>query len=635
MKLAAYRSRLLTNEQHSTMHDEICAAVLAAEPPNERAAMEWLTITSSYLHDVAPPSGGDLWSYLTDAKVASWIGASVLGGRSTHTLKTRRIVLERIIRVHRGGPSTIPNAAPRAVLPAPLTLATTVDLLAACQAEPSSAALRGFVAYIGAGIGHTKRALRFVATPDGLAVEMKEGDRHAIVSQLGTLSELAGQALRAEDWAELRATASALRIWLDPTVAIQTFRMLAVSESHLPLDETILRHRLGEPALSGIAEHLDVPDFITDPLLRSVLRGPGVTELGAVCTGDTTGTRSARPPRGGRIGGAAQMPRQISRAKARRLARQHAAQAAAASVVPDAVSSYIARYVPDEADAAWDTFAADVRSMLGRSGLKTVETTRKYAVALTSYLRWRNSEGLTTSCPQALTFVGIESFAARGLAHLSERSKRDYRSRLRTLAMKVNASADAPRIPGTGYNAVRAGYSTAEEAAIRRTALSQRRPEVRRRLSAVVGFCGGGGLNAKELRLLSRTHVVIADDGITVAISGDSPRTVVIRRTYETHVLRALDGVESEALVLDVGVEGKGENPVARIITQAEAHTDIPQIDTRRLRTTWITWLITQPIPLQVALAASGLRSPRTFSDMVELMPACDDFKSLRGGDAA
>ena len=42
--------------------------------------------------------------------------------------------------------------------------------------------------------------------------------------------------------------------------------------------------------------------------------------------------------------------------------------------------------------------------------------------------------------------------------------------------------------------------------------------------------CGGGGLNAKELRLLSRTHVVIADDGITVAISGDSPRTVVIRR---------------------------------------------------------------------------------------------------------
>ena len=48
--------------------------------------------------------------------------------------------------------------------------------------------------------------------------------------------------------------------------------------------------------------------------------------------------------------------------------------------------------------------------------------------------------------------------------------------------------------------------------------------------------------------------------------------------------------------------------------------TDVPHIDAARLRTTWLAELMGEPVPLNVLLAAAGLRSARTITDLFRML---------------
>jgi hypothetical protein len=67
-------------------------------------------------------------------------------------------------------------------------------------------------------------------------------------------------------------------------------------------------------------------------------------------------------------------------------------------------------------------------------------------------------------------------------------------------------------------------------------------------------------------------------------------------------------------------------------VDKAEVFDDCPRIDSRRLRTTWITWLATRRVPLNVLMAASGLTSARTLTDIVASLPPVDPTAVLRDG---
>lgn len=624
-RLDRYESRILTADQRATMHADICATVVAANPPNASTAIAWMTVVSGFIRDIAPAQGGPLWEYLTDAKLATWQGQWLRKGRSTHTLRTRRAILDRLVRVHRGGPTKINKIDARKVRPAPLSMTDVERLLAACE-EESLSALRGFAAHIGAGVmAGVRRGDTFVELVGELVLRRGSGNLLAVAHPGERLSQLVGEKVHEEDWDSLCRTAFKLRLYLNPTIAIQTFRQLATSDTRRSLAESIHHYRLNELALSAIAEHLPPADLDTNNQFKKLLRDGS---LGGECTQYPLATPSARPnvlgqPR------EVQVPRKVSRAESRRRAKEFAAQKATRGL-PEVVAQYISSYTPDEADDVWRTIESDVREMLRLGGYRTVETTRKHAVALTALLRWRASQHYATKCPEVLTFAHIDDFYARGLSDLGDRSKRDYRSRLRTLASRVNTSSDAPPIPTTGYNAVRPGYTSSDEAKVRMVAQRQRRPETRRRLCVIVGLGGGAGVSPVELRLLRRNHLEVTDEGIVVRIQGASARSVVVRRDYEPLVLAGIEGLDDDDLLIDVSV--KGANPISKIINDAEVYEDLPKIDLRRLRSTWISWLLQQRIPLQLALQAAGLTSARTFSDMARHLPRVDDLSPLRDG---
>ena len=328
------------------------------------------------------------------------------------------------------------------------------------------------------------------------------------------------------------------------------------------------------------------------------------------------------------------MSKKLSKAEVQRRVKAVHEQRDELPEMPEQAISYIKGFIPaGTKPTTWAPLASTFFAVMRKAGYRTERTVSQHSTALGRYLLWRSAEHLEVSLSAAMSFDEIDRFYFRGTFELSERTRNDYRSRLRTMASRVNPSSSAPIVPTLGYNSVRAGYTTAEEAMLRRVALRQRRAEPRRRLCAVVGLGGGAGLDPTDMRTQLTEGVVQTDSGLLVTTSGARPRQIIVRRAYEELVLAGIEGRKASSLILESGRDRA--NPVARALEGAEIFDDCPKVDMRRLRTTWITWLIQQRIPLATILAASGLTSARTIVDMVAFLDLESDTTVLRDGGAA
>jgi hypothetical protein len=325
-----------------------------------------------------------------------------------------------------------------------------------------------------------------------------------------------------------------------------------------------------------------------------------------------------------------------SAASAKRLCAEYLEAAQQPVVVPDAIRAYLERYRAERIDEdTWQVVGPVVRSLVATAGYTGEEAVKKHCGALSQYLAWRHRQHLSLDVEHAMTHEAIDAYYLQGLDSYAPGVRNDYRSRLHNLASRVNPGLTAPTITTTGYVSIRPGYTPAEEAVIIRVALRQRLPHQRRQLCAIVGLCGGAGVDPRELSHMDRSHI---DDrgehgGIWVTIPGDRPRTVVVRRDYEPLVRGGIKGLQPAALLIG-RTRGRSGN-VSSAVDDAEVFEDCPRIEARLLRTTWLTWLVTNRVPLNVILDAAGLTSARTLTDLIAALPPSDPGELLRDGGAS
>ena len=269
-----YNSRLLTKEQSATMLGDIRVAVLSAQPTSEAIAGNWLSVVSRFVVDVALPSGGSFAETLTPAKIATWLAAQERAGVPRHTLRTRKGILDQVLRVMNGLEPKAAKTKPHLVGAAPMPLELVQAVRDACT-EASMHALRGFVSVVGTGksaaslVGGT-----FRTEPSGLSLVYPNGERIPVAGQV--LSNSAdqlpiGQVVMDGDWAEALFVASGLGLHLDSKLVSQTFRQLALAEP-LSLVELVTRFSLSYEALRDAITYLPAVD-VTEVAIMNLLRG--------------------------------------------------------------------------------------------------------------------------------------------------------------------------------------------------------------------------------------------------------------------------------------------------------------------------------------------------------------------------
>ncbi|TXH45401.1 MAG: hypothetical protein E6Q90_00790 [Actinobacteria bacterium] len=308
-------------------------------------------------------------------------------------------------------------------------------------------------------------------------------------------------------------------------------------------------------------------------------------------------------------------------------AMRRAAAAAVATVerepepLREDLAAYLCTFAPQKVDPAHlDAVRPAVVAVMRRAThLGGRATFVKHTVDVTALADWAHTTGRGLGWRELMAHAVIGDFARARTRDVAAATHAHRVKRLLSLASTINPSPEAPpRLVATPYAAVQPPYTDAEMAAIARIVRTQPSPIVARKLAALVGLCRGAGASASELRTLKVRDVAdLGDEGILVTLgTGDTRRTVPVRRGYEAMVRRGIAGLaERTPVVATSGAHNTVNTICAAAVALAE---DAPEIEASRLRTTWIAELMTEPIGLHVLLAAAGLRSARTVTSIAE-----------------
>lgn len=330
----------------------------------------------------------------------------------------------------------------------------------------------------------------------------------------------------------------------------------------------------------------------------------------------------------------------VNKKPSRRAAQRRTAQAQAS--VNQTLSAHLTEllkaYRPDGvSEATWAAIRDAHHQVMTRSGIVGRDSFKKQLKVVALYLGWRHGQGGSMELSEALNFDLIDSWYLTGTDGLADRTRNDYRSRMRKLAARANPSQDAaPQIKTLGHRSVRPGYTPVEAAAIRRIAVRQSRPATRRTMCAVVGLCQGAGLDSQDLRGLIGRHIIDhGANGIEVHVPGNRARVTWVRRDHEELVRIGVTGIGPDALIL--GRVADRRNIVHAITEKADLFDDAPHIEASRLRATWLSGLLTEQVPVSVILNAAGLKSARTLTELIDTLPQPHpdlNGRTLRGPDA-
>lgn len=311
-----------------------------------------------------------------------------------------------------------------------------------------------------------------------------------------------------------------------------------------------------------------------------------------------------------------------------------AQRSAGAGPLPTEYLTWLDRYEPVGLKAEdWARARPFVRDVLQRSRKRGLVDLKKRTSDLTQFAAWLLSRGKVLDPSTAMVRSLVDEYCRVGMPTSVAKSRSDRRSRLRIIADQVNPEqATQQTQKSIARPERRRPYTQAEVAAILRAIATQPTPLLARQLAACVGLGLGAGIDSAELKLLMPCHVVDTAEGIRVDVPGKRARTVWVRRELEPVVRRGLAGADPRRPL--VGQNQARSNVAGAIFDNATWVGDVPKLDQARLRTTWIVWLMSRPVPLSVICNAAGLTSTRTLFDLLPFLEATGSPADLRDGGA-
>ena len=301
------------------------------------------------------------------------------------------------------------------------------------------------------------------------------------------------------------------------------------------------------------------------------------------------------------------------------------------------IADAVAAFRPHQfSDANWELVEVATRHLATAYEPPSVSWVRTQMGILARFCLWvatRPSRPSSTDAlrPAELLDRGlVEGYLAGPVAASPDSTRATVRSALRRAVRRL-APASAPQV--ISYQPVQPPYSPFECASLVRLARNQPTATRRRELSAIVALGLGAGLSSAEQRGVTPESIVEgeldATPALFVKVGGATPRTVVVRATYEGLMREVLDLHRKAGRKPTDPLYGlsKTRHNVTSPVTQRAktALTTGVDVDPARLRSTWLVAVMSAPVPLGALLRASGLRSARTLVDLVAYCPEPDE----------
>lgn len=282
------------------------------------------------------------------------------------------------------------------------------------------------------------------------------------------------------------------------------------------------------------------------------------------------------------------------------------------------VAAYIGRWEPSSVSPQAAAFARDVIAQAPPKGRERAKNLLWAAGKLADYAA---SLGLELTPGVVLHPSTAERFT-RCAPGLSGAARRTLRTNLRFIGRHVVPQFYPADLPLPRERA-KQPYSPAEIAGYLALAGAQPTTARRMRTAALVCLGAGAGLIRSDLRDVRGTDVSCRSGGVIVQVKGPRARAVPVLARYQGRLLAA-------AAFAGTGLACGGTDPGRRNITNPltaalDGGGGLPQLDTSRLRATWLRDCA-QQLGLATFMHAAGISCSQRLGDLVAgLDPAAEE----------
>jgi integrase len=230
--------------------------------------------------------------------------------------------------------------------------------------------------------------------------------------------------------------------------------------------------------------------------------------------------------------------------------------------------------------------------------------------------------------PEVLLCPSVIERCVLSCAALSPATRRTLRTNLRALARAVLTPGPAPTAPAAlSRERAKPPYSAQQLAAYFALARHQPTPARRAHAEGLVALGAGAGLMGADLRYVRGSDVQKRSGGLVVEVRGARPRIVPVLARYH-EVLSASARFAGSNFVVG-GRDLTRLNVTAPLVLRLSGGTDLPRLETSRLRSTWLAECA-QMIGLKSFMDAAGVNYSQRLGDLVATMSAVEEVETVR-----
>ena len=211
----------------------------------------------------------------------------------------------------------------------------------------------------------------------------------------------------------------------------------------------------------------------------------------------------------------------------------------------------------------------------------------------------------------------IERYIVTDAKALSAPSRRTVRSNLRSLSAAVIGSSCAVALPRERSSEMSAYFALAD---------AQGTLARRHRASGLLCLGAGAGLMGADLRAVRGSDVVCRSGGVLVVVRGKRTRVVPVLSTYHTRLCASATFAADRYVI--GGRAAQRRTVTTPLVDSLAAHSDLPRLDTGRLRATWLVAAV-EAIGLKAFMDAAGITCTQRLGDLVAGMTSPSEAEAV------
>lgn len=283
-----------------------------------------------------------------------------------------------------------------------------------------------------------------------------------------------------------------------------------------------------------------------------------------------------------------------------------------------------AAYRPKLPAPDWETIAPYVHDVVARVEPDVTYSARELYPAVARLTHFARTEYAPLEDAAVFDPYMVNRFVTHHLTGYNRASRNTIRARLRRVSEALLGADAVGKFKALGKADAVRPYTLAEQASLESWSRTQTSAERRTSAATLLSLGLGAGLTGAEIIRLRLEDVEVVDAAAVVHVSGEGARDVPVLKEWSA-------GLRSRYMHLNgqgwaFRTEQRGSN--VNLITDFVSRTAPPmEIQTRRLRATWLVGHLEAGTPLKTLLRVAGLQSAEALD---RVLPFVSDARTDR-----